>query len=41
MHRQDWDATIIIPRQHPLRRATLRAIIRDAGLTLQEFNDLL
>jgi len=33
--------TISIPNQREIRRGTLRAIIRQAGMTVEEFMDLL
>jgi len=33
--------TISIPNQREIRRGTLRAIIRQAGMTVEEFTDLL
>lgn len=35
------DRIIIIPRHHRLKRETLRAIIKDAGLTVEDFKELL
>jgi predicted RNA binding protein YcfA (HicA-like mRNA interferase family) len=32
---------VVIPMHDPIRRGTLRAIIRDAGLTVEEFVNLL
>ena len=34
-------AIIVIPRHNPVNAITLGAIIRSAGLTLEEFRDLL
>ncbi len=32
---------VVVPMHDPIRRGTLRAIIRDAGLTVEEFVALL
>ncbi len=34
-------ATLSLPNQKPVARGTLRSLIRDAGLTVEEFCDLL
>ena len=34
-------ARVVVPDHRELDRGTLRAIIRDAGLTVRHFNDLL
>lgn len=41
MSRPGWRALLTIPDHSTLRRGTLRALIRDAGLTVDEFRDLL
>ncbi len=41
MRRDDPFAQICIPNHKTLDRGTLRAIIRDVGLTVGEFNELL
>jgi len=41
MRRDDPRTTISVPDHDELDRGTLRAIIRQAGLTVQEFIDLL
>ena len=40
MHNWDTDATVIIPRHNPVRRSTLMEILRQAGLSPEEFNGL-
>ena len=40
--RRDSDAAkLTIPDHNPIKRGTLRSIIRDAGLTVDEFRELL
>ena len=41
MHRPGWPAILTIPDHRELKRGTLRSLIRDAGLTVDEFVDLL
>jgi predicted RNA binding protein YcfA (HicA-like mRNA interferase family) len=41
MQRDDPYAVVPVPNHKLLRRGTLRAIIRQAGLTVDEFVDLL
>lgn len=37
----DWPAIITVPDHRELDRGTLRSIIRSAGLTVEQFVDLL
>ena len=41
MRRDNPFAQVIVPDHKTIDRGTLRAIIRDAGLTVEEFNKLL
>jgi predicted RNA binding protein YcfA (HicA-like mRNA interferase family) len=41
MKRQDWITTLSIPEHDVLDRGLLRSLIRDAGLTVEEFTELL
>jgi predicted RNA binding protein YcfA (HicA-like mRNA interferase family) len=41
MHRPDPKARIVIPNHDPVRVGTLRQLIADAGLTVEQFLDLL
>ncbi|MEM6333678.1 MAG: type II toxin-antitoxin system HicA family toxin [Planctomycetota bacterium] len=41
MHRDDPRAKLTIPKRKELRRGTLRSLISDAGLTVDEFIALL
>ncbi len=41
MQRDDPFAVVAVPDHRELDRGTLRAIIRDAGLTVDQFVDLL
>ena len=41
MKKSGWVITLSIPEHSVLDRDLLRAIIRDAGLTVAEFNELL
>jgi predicted RNA binding protein YcfA (HicA-like mRNA interferase family) len=40
LHRDEPSGRVVVPDHHELDRGTLRAIIRSAGLTVEEFNDL-
>jgi predicted RNA binding protein YcfA (HicA-like mRNA interferase family) len=40
-HREPPHRRLTVPRHNELARGTLRAIIRDAGLTVNEFVELL
>lgn len=40
MHKPNWPTILTIPDRRELRRGTLRSLIRDAGLTVEEFNRL-
>jgi hypothetical protein len=37
----DGRRTVTIPRHNPINAFTMFAIVRDAGLTLEQFRDLL
>ncbi len=37
MAREDWPAILIIPSHNDVPRGTLRALIRQAGITVEEF----
>ena len=41
MNHPDKPVVLTIPDHDPLRRGTLRSLIRDAGLTVQEFRNLI
>ena len=41
MKRQDPKTTIAVPRHRELKRGLLRRIIRDTGLSVEEFIELL
>lgn len=41
LRRDDPFAQLVIPDHQELDRGTLRAIIRQAGLTVEDFNNLL
>lgn len=41
MRRDDPQTTISVPNHREIRRGTLRAIIRQAGMTVEEFVELL
>lgn len=41
LRRDDPKATISVPNHREIRRGTLRAIIRQAGMTVEEFVSLL
>jgi len=41
MHKPGWPNILTIPDRRELRRGTLRSLIRDAGLTVEEFCKLL
>ncbi len=41
MKRDDPPARVVVPDHRELKRGTLRAIIRQAGLTVEEFVELL
>ena len=41
MIRPGQEGLLSIPMHKPVKKGTLRRIIRDAGLTVDEFNDLL
>jgi predicted RNA binding protein YcfA (HicA-like mRNA interferase family) len=41
MRRDDPKATVVVPDHRELDRGTLRGIIRQAGMTVDEFVDLL
>ena len=41
MRRDNPYSQIVVPNHKSIDRGTLRAIIRDAGLTVEEFNNLL
>ncbi len=41
MRRDDPKTTISVPNHREIRRGTLRAIIRQAGMTVEGFMDLL
>jgi predicted RNA binding protein YcfA (HicA-like mRNA interferase family) len=41
LHRDDPTATVVVPDHKELDRGTLRAIIRSADLTVEEFVELL
>ncbi len=37
----DGITTLIIPRHNPIKPGTMGSIVRDAGLTIEEFRELL
>lgn len=41
LRRDDPPSKTVVPNHRELRKGTLRSIIRDAGLTVEEFVDLL
>jgi predicted RNA binding protein YcfA (HicA-like mRNA interferase family) len=41
LRRSEPFAQVVVPDHHELDRGTLRAIIRQAGLTVEQFVDLL
>ncbi len=41
MARDDWAAILIIPDHRELKRGTLRVLIKQAGLSVEEFVELL
>jgi len=41
MTRENPRTNLIIPHQSPLRRGLLRGLIRTAGITVEQFNELL
>jgi len=40
MGRAGASRVLVIPNHDPIRRGTLRALIRDAGLTVEQFRSL-
>ncbi len=41
MARDDWPAILVIPAHGDVARGTLRALIRQSGLTVEQFIELL
>ncbi len=41
MARDDWPAILVIPAHGDVPRGTLRALIRQSGLTVEQFLELL
>jgi predicted RNA binding protein YcfA (HicA-like mRNA interferase family) len=41
LHHSVTNKLLTVPNHRPVRRGTLRALIRDAGLTVDQFRDLL
>lgn len=41
LYRDNPPTTVVVPDHKELDRGTLRAIIRNAGLTVEEFDELL
>jgi predicted RNA binding protein YcfA (HicA-like mRNA interferase family) len=41
MARDDWPAILVIPAHRDVPRGTLRALIRQSGLTVEQFLELL
>jgi predicted RNA binding protein YcfA (HicA-like mRNA interferase family) len=41
MARQGWPAILTIPDHKEVRRGTLRSLIRSAGISVEEFVDLM
>ncbi len=41
MARDDWPAILVIPAHGDVPRGTLRALIRQSGLTVEQFIELL
>jgi len=40
MARDDWPAILVIPSHGEVRRGTLRALLRQSGLTVEQFLEL-